>query len=163
MATPFDPRPVLGGAFALALAATPALAQEEDEVMQLPDSQIGKYAAFAKLESNLAEITAGTLMSRLMGEDADAAEVDDPSEDIEAAESYVEQLDGMDLTDAEREALDTFKAGWSELMETREEIVGAGEVSNERLMAFWKQVNELDEATDGVLEAIVSGDEGGGA
>lgn len=154
----------VAGGLLLTLALAPARAQEdEDDVMDLPASQIGKYAAFAKLESNLAEITAGTLMRRLLREDgAEAvAEVDDPDEDIAAAEAYVDQLEAMDLTEAEREALDAFKAGWSELMEMREALADADEVSRDRLLAYWEKSNELDEATDGVLEAIVAGEGAG--
>lgn len=147
-----------GCLFAAGLA--PAQAQE-DEVMDLPASQIGKYAAFAKLESNLAEITAGTLMARLLNEGGTEAamDVDDPDEDIAAAEAYVGQLEAMELTETEREALDAFKSGWSELMEMREQMAEAEEVSREELMAYWEKSNELDEATDGVLEAIVSSGE----
>lgn len=153
-------RAAVAGGFLLAAGLAPVQAQE-DEVMELPTSQIGKYAAFAKLESNLAEITAGTLMRRLLSEDGTEAamEVDDPDEDIAAAEAYVGQLEEMELTEAEREALDQFKNGWSELMEMREQLAGADEVSREQLMAYWEKSNELDEATDGVLEAIVSGSE----
>lgn len=151
----------MAGLLAAAMVATGALDAafaQEGEVMALPDSELGKYAAFAKLESNLAEITAGTLLGKMMtGADAAAAmDLDDPADDITAAEGYVGVLEGMDLTDAERSALDSFKAGWGELMALRTAIAEAEELEPEALAAYWEKANGLDEMVDDILQSIIA-------
>lgn len=134
-----------------------AVQAQEAQIMTLPDTEFGKYAGFAKLESNLAEITAGSLVGRLLDDEsaASAMDIDDPAEDIAAAEAYVGALEGMSLTDAERTALDEFKAGWGELLQLREQMTEGEDLPTETLSAYWKQVNDLDELVDDVLTSIL--------
>jgi hypothetical protein len=131
-----------------------------DHIMELGQAELDKYAAFAKIEANIAEASAGLFLQQLLsGEDAERAlEIDDYRQDFDAVEEYVAQLEGMDLTEEERQALDRFQDGWSDLQEMRQAIEGAEEAEPDQIIAYWEQVTRLDDVVDNVLDSIATGD-----
>jgi len=144
----------------LTAAAVGAQGADDNETMELPDTALGKYAAFSKLEANLAEMTAGTFLGFVMEDGVESAfEVDDPAEDIAAAEAYVARLEGMNLSDDERAALDAFKERWSGLMTARDTLMDEGP-NAETLSAYWEEVNAIDEIMDDALEGMLVQDPG---
>lgn len=153
-------RTILAGALALGLAGAfslPAFAQDS-EIMDLPEGQLGKYAGFAKLESNLSEVTSGLLLQKLLPSEyaSRAIDIDDLDQDIAAAEAYVRKLGEMDLSASERESLDQFLAGWGDLMTAKDEIFAADEVSSDALLAYFEKASVLDELIDGVLDSLLA-------
>ena len=160
MPTPQNP-PIgraIGVVVVLFLGAAMVRAVAKDNpVVELPQDRYGKYAAFAELDNTVGKLTLGTLTVRVMRSGGGgAAEYDGAERDMAAADAYVNALEAMDLTDAERAALMTFKAGWRELVQMHEELTGSKEVSREQLLVYWKKANALDNVTNGVLEAILA-------
>ncbi|MEM9782933.1 MAG: hypothetical protein AAF899_10685 [Pseudomonadota bacterium] len=146
-------------AFFIVVALLRAQAKD-NAIVELPQNQLSKYAAFAQLDSSVAEMSFGTLTVRLMKSGGDVpAKIDDAATDVASAEAFVQQLEAMDLTDAERAALTRFKVGWRELLQMHHALTGSGEVSQAQLLAYWEKAAALNAMTDGVLQAIATGEE----
>lgn len=145
---------------AIAVGAGAADEDDEGEIMDVPNNVLGKYAAFSKLEANLAEVAAGTLLGFVMQDGMEGAmDADDPADDIAAAEAYVARLGEMNLSDAERDALEAFEARWTDLMAARETLIADGP-TGETLSAYWTEVNAIDEIMDDALKATLAQEPG---
>lgn len=140
-------------ALAAALAAGPALAQEGPT-----ERAVQTYAAFSKLEANIAELSlaasAHALMPPSMAETR-AIIAEEFDEDIEQVAGYVTFLRSVPLTAEQTEALDAFETSWSELV-----AVGRGMMAEDfnpqlnpsAVAGFWAKATETDETIDDVLD-----------
>jgi hypothetical protein len=139
-------------AAALALGAQAAQAATPDTLRL--------YAALAKLEANKAE-AAGALLLAAMPDHSDAVyaeAVEDFESDSDAIAEYVEAILEMDITDAQRSAVEAFGAGWAEAAEAARPILAGYEDSaayREMVFDWWESLDGLDDAVDDMLEDIL--------
>jgi hypothetical protein len=149
-------RSIASAALAAALASASPLAAEEAPT--LADLEI--YAAFAKLESNISETTLLVALAALLdeeeaGERAELAESFE--EDAAQVSGYLDFLRGASLTDEQREVVAAFDGMWAAHVEKGEALIGEPGTTPghaERLLAFWEELDEIDELVDDKLEAM---------
>lgn len=142
-------------AFAVALAALgPAAGQAADaQTLRL-------YAALAKLEANKAEAAGALLLAAMPGHSDEVYEEarEDWESDAAQIEDYLEAISDMDLSPAQRDAVDAFAAGWREAVEAGNPLVAGYEDSQDyrdRVFAWWESLDGLDDTVDDLLEAIL--------
>jgi membrane protein YqaA with SNARE-associated domain len=147
---------------ATALAATmsaPSAGAAEHGDMKKGD-MMKVYAAMAKLEANMAEAAGAVMMAaagagdeRMQGEAAA-----DFQSDLGQIDAYVIALEGMELTDSQQKALDTFKSEWGDLVNVGRALIENADDSSayrERVAEWWQSLDSVDDAIDAELEAIL--------
>ncbi|SEB08027.1 hypothetical protein [Rubrimonas cliftonensis] len=137
-----------------AVVASGALAQA------VSVGDVKKYAAFSKLEANIAELSLAASAHALMPpsmESTRALIAEEFEEDIEQVAGYVSYLRSVPLTDEESEALGAFEESWSELVSVGRSMMSDtfDAASNPSAVAgFWSKATETDETIDDVLDDI---------
>ncbi len=120
-----------------------------------PTADFITYAAFAKLESNIAEATLNVfLLSKASAKERKAilADFDDDAQSINV---YVGQLEKMDLPGDAASGLDSFKKDWSKFeMQARAAIKKGGKVTLKELHDLYVMANNMDDSIDNVLEGL---------
>ncbi len=144
---------VLTGAAALALLLPNVAAAQADT--------LSAVAAMSKLEANVAEAAAALFLATTPGlpEEARGDAIEEFAEDSEQITFYVAQLQAMELTEPQAQAVAAFAEGWTSAEAQGQELLAApvgNEGYQEQLVAWWSNVEELDEAVDAQLEAILS-------
>lgn len=118
------------------------------------------YAALAKLEANKAE-AAGALLLAAMPDHSDKIyeeAVEDWESDAAQIAGYLELLDGMEMTEEQRESLRTFADGWAAAVEAGTPLLKGYEDTPEyrqRVFAWWESLDGLDDAVDDMMEDIL--------
>lgn len=135
----------------VAILPTTALAQSEND--------LGIYAAFAKLEANIGEMSGKIAFYVLsVGEGNYAKEY---SEDVSAVYGYLRALERLELGEEQQAQVSAFREQWGPVEDEGEEIIAAvdsGGTADElldRLNTWYGSIDELDEFTDDNLEAIL--------
>jgi hypothetical protein len=149
-------RLIRAAGLAAALAfATPLAAQDAPT---LADFEI--YAAFAKLESNISETTLLVALAALLDEeDADqrAELAEEFEEDAGQVAEYLDFLRAAELTDDQRAVVTAFDGMWAAHVEKGEALIaepGTAPGHADRLLAFWDELDEIDELVDDKLEKL---------
>jgi hypothetical protein len=152
-------RLICAAGLAAALGLAGPLAAQDGPT--LADFEI--YAAFAKLESNISETTLLVALAALLdeeetGERAELAEAFE--EDAAQVAGYLDFLRAADLTDDQRAVVTAFDGMWAAHVEKGEALIGEPGTTPghaERLLAFWEELDEIDELVDEKLETLRAG------
>lgn len=118
------------------------------------------YAAFAKLEANIAEAGGALALRALRTDEASRAELaEDYQDDIETIEDYVELLESFELTDEQRSALEAFRAAWEPVAAEGARLIAEEgddlEVSRQEVSAWWDTTRDIDDTIDDALDGLL--------
>lgn len=135
----------------LAILPAAVFAQSEDD--------LGIYAALAKLEANIGEMSGKIAFHVLNGGEGNYAE--EYGEDVSAVYGYLRALERLELNQAQMTQVERFREQWGPVEDEGEEIIAAiasGSTADEllgQLNAWYESVDELDAFTDSNLEDIL--------
>jgi hypothetical protein len=136
-------------AAAMALLIAPMAAQA------IEPSQVRVYAAFAKFEANISELTLAATAHAILDDSFDEARAEkreEFEEDIEQVAAYIAMLRGEALTDAQAAALDQFETTWSALVAAGEAMIAGDAASPADVAALFEKAEAADEAIDDALD-----------
>lgn len=151
-------RTLIAAASATALFAGAAAQAETASKLEI-------YAAFAKVNENIAEAVGAVLLATNPTATAEirSEAVSDWRGDLTQLDGYFSALEGMPLTGEQRAALATVRTEWARAADQAEEVLANPSAHDaEALSAWWESLDEIDDAVDDVLEAMLE-EEGVGA
>jgi hypothetical protein len=145
-----DATPSTGG-------AAPPDTQAVGEAQFVRDLQI--YAAFAKLEANIAEASAAAILSVLRSDsEARALLAREYYDDVLSIEQYVRLIESYELTGEQQEAIEAFKEVWTPLAEEGNALVASSEDADALVsdtFDWWNRVQDVDDTVDIALDALL--------
>lgn len=136
-------------AAAAALLAAPLAAQP------IETDQVRIYAAFAKFEANISELTLAATAHAILDEsfaEARAEKRGEFDEDIEQVAAYIVMLRGEDLTADQAAALDLFETEWAALTAAGQAMIDGTAASPADVAALFERAEAADEAIDDALD-----------
>ncbi len=122
-----------------------------------PTADFITYAAFAKLESNVAEATLNLfLLSKATAKERKSI-LADFNDDAQAVKVYVGQLGKMNLTSDAASGLTKFKKDWNVFeKQARAAIMKGDKMTLRELHDLYVVANRMDDTVDSVLEKLRS-------
>lgn len=120
---------------------------------------LATYAALAKLESNLGEMSAALALHVMNGGEGPYA--DNYDEDEGSVYGYLRALNRLDISDEMKADLETFRADFKEVEDEGEEVLEAvaeGKTQadlQQQLNDLYDRFQELDEVIDAHLERML--------
>ena len=120
-----------------------------------PSADFITYAAFAKLESNVAEATLNVFLHAKASAEERKAILADFDDDAGSIKLYSTQLEGQKLTGEAAEALAQFKKDWTSFEKNAREAMYKGDnVTLKELHEIYVTANKMDDAVDHALESL---------
>jgi hypothetical protein len=143
----------VAAALASALVAAPLAADDHADPLAV-------YGAMAKLEANKAEAAGAVLKAAAFHDMPEVLE--EAAEDFESDHAqlmaYIALLQGMEISSAQRQAVDAFEAGWTEVAATGATLIAeaSGDAAfRTRVVEWWESLDDLDDVIDDALEELL--------
>ena len=135
----------------LSAFAIPALAEEQDD-----NETLAIYAYFAKLEANIVEAGKAVSLAVALPNKRRAVRtaIREFESDIEQFNFYVDALEGLDLSGDQEEVLANVVMTFDDLSEKGWEFLEDPHDAGKAFFRWWKDMDELEEEVDQVLEDI---------
>lgn len=130
------------------------------DVHALTKETLAAYAAMSKLEANKAEAAGAVMLAAIpnLPDETRREAAEDYASDLRQMEAYITALRGMDLTDGQSAAVDSFASQWGGLSATGTTLIAEAADSaayHERVFDWWESLDELDDLIDDALEGIL--------
>jgi len=123
--------------------------------LAIETDQVRVYAAFAKFEANISELTLAATAHAILDDRFAAARAEkreEFEEDIEQVAAYVVMLRGEALTAEQAAALDLFEREWAALTAAGRAMIDGTAASPADVAALFEKAEAADEAIDDALD-----------
>lgn len=141
---------------AVLLSGSPGYAEKSPHPLIIgPSADFITYAAFAKLESNIAEATLNVFLHAKASPDERKVILADFDDDLDSVKMYSTQLEGMKLSGEAAAALTEFKKDWSIFEKNARAAIAKGDaVTLKELHELYVLANKMDDAVDEALDQL---------